>query len=109
MVLSPAHLSEQFVPTITEPEVVVASHVFYPHRLPDGRQRFQIETSRRYSSNDLPMIRDASNKPIVLHEELGIGSIVRLAIGDNGLMRAIQIVQAVWADPFAESFADAAD
>jgi hypothetical protein len=56
----------------------------------------------RYSSNQLPIIRDPHNAPVVLHEELGVGSLVRLAIGDDGMMRAVQIMQAAWADPFAD-------
>jgi hypothetical protein len=102
------YLSEQFVPIITEPEAIIASHLFYPHRM-FGRTRYQIETTtNRYSSNELPMIRDAGNKPIVLTEEIGIGSIVRLAIGADGLLRAVQVMQPVYADPFAAAFAEAA-
>ena len=42
-------------------------------------------------------------------EEIGSGSIVRLAIGDDGLLKGVQIVQAAWDDPFAAVFAEAAD
>ena len=68
-----------------------------------GRTIYQIETSRRFSTETMPIIRDASNRPIALTEEIGIGSIVRLAIGDDGLLRAVQIVHAKFADPFSDS------
>jgi hypothetical protein len=90
------------MPTIIGPDAVVAAHLYHPLCLPDGRRLYQIETNRRYSSNQLPIIRDPHNAPVVLHEELGVGSLVRLAIGDDGMMRAVQIMQAAWADPFAD-------
>ena len=46
---------------------------------------------------------------MTLADEVGIGSIVRLAIGDDGLLCTVQIVQSAWADPFAMEFAEAAD
>jgi hypothetical protein len=97
------------MPTITPPEPVTASSLLHPIIWPNGRAIYRIETSRRYSANDMPLLRDAANKPMVLTEEVGIGSIVRLAIGDDGLLRAVQIMQAAYGDPFAASFAEAAD
>lgn len=57
------------MPIVTDPEAVVASHLFHPIVW--------------------------NNTPIVLTEEIGIGSIVRLFIGDDGLLRAVQITRAV--------------
>jgi hypothetical protein len=87
---------------VTEPEAVLASFLFYPIRL-YGRTIYQIETSRRYSSNELPMLRDATGKPVVLTEEIGIGSIVQIALASAGTMHAIKIVKAAYNDPFAEA------
>jgi hypothetical protein len=82
---------------VTKPEPVAASFAMLVRTI------FQIETSRHYSCNKPPMIRETSNAPVVLREEIGVGSIVRLAIGDDGLLRAVQIMQAVVDDPFAEA------
>lgn len=97
------------MPTITDPEAVVASCLFHPIQWPNGRTVYQIETSRRWSANTLPLLRDVAGRPITLTEEIGSGSIVRLAIGDDGLLKGVQIVQAAWDDPFAAVFAEAAD
>jgi hypothetical protein len=85
---------------VTPPEPVVSSHLYHPLRLPDGRRLFQVETGRRYSSNDQPLIRDATGAPLVLREEPGIGSIVQVALSKDGTMRAVKLTVPVWADPF---------
>jgi hypothetical protein len=88
---------------VTEPEAVLASHLFYPIRIYQQTVH-QIETtSRRYSANTLPMLRDATGKPVVLTEEIGIGTIVQIALAADGTMNAVKIVKAVWSDPFAEA------
>jgi hypothetical protein len=83
--------------------------LLHPIIWPNGRTIYRIETSRRYSANGMPLLRDAANRPMTLTEEVGIGSIVRLAIGDDGLLRAVQIIQAEYIDPFVAPFAEAAD
>jgi hypothetical protein len=37
----------------------------------------------------LPLLRDASNAPFVLAEEIGVGSIVQIATADDGSKRAV--------------------
>jgi hypothetical protein len=54
------------------------------------------------------LLRDAANKPMTLTEDVGIGSIVRLATTEDGLLRAVEVMQAAYDDPFAASFAKAA-
>jgi hypothetical protein len=89
---------------ITAPEPVLHSAVFNPVVwLHGGPTYFMIETSRKFYAAKQPMLRDADNKPLTLTEELGVGTIVRIAIGGDGLMAAIKIVELAWADPFAEA------
>jgi hypothetical protein len=85
---------------ITDPEAVIAAHLFHPLQI-YGRSIYLVETSARYTSVRLPQIRDATGRPMVLHEELGVGSIVQIALAADGTMHAIKIVQPVWGDPFA--------
>jgi hypothetical protein len=88
---------------ITPPEAVLHSAVFNPVVWPHGPTYYLIETSRNHFSAKQPMMRDAAGKPMVITEELGVGTIVQIALGADGLMFAVKIVQAVWADPFAEA------
>jgi hypothetical protein len=93
------------MPTITESEAVLFSALVHPVTRPnDGPVYFLIETaSHRVGSAKQPLIRDAVGKPLVLTEELAVGSTVQIAIGDDGMMRGIKIVDMAWADPFAEA------
>jgi hypothetical protein len=90
---------------IVGPETVVIAHLYHPIRFPDdGPIYYKVETtSGRYFAFSPPKLRDADKQPTVLHEELAPGSTVRLAIGRDGLIEAVQIVTACWYDPFAES------
>jgi hypothetical protein len=90
--------------TITPPEAVLHSAVFNPVVWPHGPTYYLIKTkSGHVGSAKQPMIRDAANKPMVITEELGVGTIVQIAVGDDGMMRAIKIVEMAWDDPFAEA------
>jgi hypothetical protein len=91
------------MPLITEPEAVLASFLYHPIVWPHGVKYYQVETSRRYNAIDLPMLRDAAGQPLTLTEELGIGSVVQIALDDAGLMKAVKIIQRVWDDPFAQA------
>ena len=92
---------------VTQPEPLAASFLFNPivwAEWPQGApDRNKLQRQHAVAS------RYAANKPMTLADEVGIGSIVRLAIGDDGLLCTVQIVQAAWADPFAMEFAEAAD
>jgi hypothetical protein len=55
------------------------------------------------SPSRLPLLRDASNAPFVLTEEIGVGSLVRIATADDGTMRAIRMLAVARDDPFAEA------
>jgi hypothetical protein len=68
------------LPAIAPPEPVTASCLLHPIIWPNGRTINRIETSRRYSANDMPLVRDAANRPMTLADDIGFGSIVRLAI-----------------------------
>ena len=48
-------------------------------------------------------MRDASNRPFVLTEEIGVGSLVQIATADDGTMRAIRMLAVARDDPFVES------
>jgi hypothetical protein len=87
---------------IIGPEAIIVSHLFYPLTF-YGRTAYMVEASQRYWANELPMIRDDRNTPVILHEELGVGSVVRLALNDDGLMHAVQVVQLIRDDPFADA------
>jgi hypothetical protein len=88
--------------TITPSEAVLHSAVFNPVVWPHGPTYYLIETAtHRVGSVKQPMIRDATGKPLALIEELGVGTIMQIAIADDGMMVGIKIVQMNWADPFA--------
>jgi hypothetical protein len=91
------------MPTITPPEAVLHSAVFNPVVWPNGPTYYMLETSRKFYAAKQPLIRDAAKQPMILTEELGIGTIVQIAIGADGLMTAVKIVRREWADPFDEA------
>jgi hypothetical protein len=69
-------------------------------RLPDGRPLYALVAQQcRYLAVAPPDIFNASGKPIMLAAELGAGSLVRVAVA-HGLMHAVQIIEARYADPF---------
>jgi len=55
----------------------------------------------RSTSSKPPAVAAGRHGPLVLTEGIGVNAIARLAIGDDGLLRAVQIVQAAYDDPFA--------
>jgi hypothetical protein len=88
---------------ITSPAVVVAAHLRHPLYLSDRRRLYELETDGgRYLAVAPPDIFDAFGRPITLAAELAAGSVVRVSLV-AGLMHAIQVVHARYADPFRGS------
>jgi hypothetical protein len=88
--------------TITEPAAVLFSALHTPIVWPHGVVYYLIETAtHRVGSAKQPLLRDAAGQPVVLTEELAVGSVVQIAIADDGMMRAVKILERAWADPFA--------
>jgi hypothetical protein len=86
---------------ITSPTVVRASFILHPLRLPGGVAIFVIETDiGKFFAQQPPTVFDKHGMPVVLPAEIGIGSVLRVAVA-GGLMRAVQIVQAHLFDPFS--------
>ncbi len=92
------------MPQITSPEAVVASFVFHPLTFPNGRTVYHLETmQQRFWSDTAPTLRDAGNNPLVLTEEVGVGSLVQIASRVDRAMRAIKVLAVAWDDPFADA------
>jgi hypothetical protein len=69
----------------------------------DALQPTTFTPSPCLSPNRLPLLRDAGNAPIVLTEEIGVGSMVRMATAEDGTMRAVKVMAVAYDDPFAEA------
>ena len=86
---------------IRPPAFVLAAFLCHPLRLPDGRALYVLTTgSGRFFPVAAPEPFDVYGTPIILAAELGAGSIVRAAVA-GGLMRAAQIAQPHFFDPFS--------
>lgn len=79
------------------------ANIFHPLVVADRRalDRIEIVNGYQHYANKLPMLRDAMHKPLELRQKIARGSILRLALRDNGLLHAIQVVSAAFDDPFA--------
>lgn len=89
--------------TIVGPAEVIIAHLLYPMRFPDGLTLYKIATpAERYFAIQAPLLRDAEGQPMTLgDEELWAGSLVKLALNQQGLIHAVQILKRCYADPFS--------
>lgn len=87
------------------PVGVVFANILHPIRFADGRllYRVQVEGGERFYAVEMPKLRDSEHRPLDLREEIARGSDIRLALDDDDLIRAIQVVNACYDDPFAEA------